>query len=268
LFRACERGCCSAACGVDQLICGVGESATGRVAEKNPVGVDLARGDPRRRGSAFPVVDGPLGVDQPPAVVFASQTRSQHLPPSRAETRATGTRVTVPGICSSNRNKPTSPAMRDNLWISRADGSLPPHVHKDVGAARRSADSTSIRKLGDSAGTDLVISTSAERQRSFPPCQFTGSRDDQGNRRRTRPTFQSGFLTARESSGVPRKWMLLAPACRALSTPARDTPRGRAVLRSRDLCEMITRLPTAAGIVAGQYPSHRANASALDNRDG
>ena len=88
------------------------------------------------------MVDGPLGVDQPPAVVFASQTRSEHLPPSRAATRATGPRVTVPGICSSDRNKPTSLAVRDNLWISRADGSLPPHVHKDVGAAWRSADPT------------------------------------------------------------------------------------------------------------------------------
>jgi hypothetical protein len=102
---------------------GVDEFATGRVGEGNPVGVDLARGDPRRRGSAFPVVDGPLGVDQPPAVVFASHTVSQHPAPSRAATRSTGTRVTVPGICSSDRNKPTSLAMRDNLWISRADGS-------------------------------------------------------------------------------------------------------------------------------------------------
>jgi hypothetical protein len=57
--------------GGDQLICGVDESATGLVGEGNPVGVDLAQGDPRRRGSAFHVVDGPLGVDQPPAVVFA-----------------------------------------------------------------------------------------------------------------------------------------------------------------------------------------------------
>jgi hypothetical protein len=58
--------------------------------------------------------------------------------------------------------------MRDNLWKSRADGPLPPHVHKDVGAAWRSADPTSIRKLGDSAGTCLVMSTSAERQWSSP----------------------------------------------------------------------------------------------------
>ena len=114
------------------------------------------------------MVDGPLGVDQSPALVFASQTRSQHLPPSRAETRATGTRVTVPGICSSDRNKPTSPAMRDNLWMSRADGSLPPHVHKDVGAAWRSADSTSIRKLGDSASTGLVRSTQLSVSGLFP----------------------------------------------------------------------------------------------------
>jgi hypothetical protein len=66
--------------GGDQLICGVDESATGLVGEGNPVGVDLAQGDPRRRGSAFPVVDGPLGVDQPPAVVCASQTRSHTYP--------------------------------------------------------------------------------------------------------------------------------------------------------------------------------------------
>jgi hypothetical protein len=143
-----ERGCCSAGlAGGDQLICGVDdESATGRVGERNPVGVDVAQGDPRRRVSAFPVVDGPLGADQPP-VVFASQTRSQRLPPSRAATQATGRRATVPGIRSSDRNKPTSLAMRDNLWTSRADGSLPPHVHKDVGAAWRSADSTSIRRV-------------------------------------------------------------------------------------------------------------------------
>jgi hypothetical protein len=69
--------------GGDQLICGVDESATGLVGEGNPVGVDLAQGDPRRRGSAFPVVDGPLGVDQPPAVVFASQTRSHTSPKPR-----------------------------------------------------------------------------------------------------------------------------------------------------------------------------------------
>jgi hypothetical protein len=132
------------------------------------------------------VVDGPLGVDQPPAVVFPSQTRSQHLPPSRAATRATGTPVTAPGISTSDRNKTISLAMRDNLWISRADGSVPPHVHKDVGAAWRSADSTPIRKLGDSTGTCLVMSTSAERQRSFPHAGSQGRPDDQGNRRRVR----------------------------------------------------------------------------------
>ena len=30
--------------------------------------------------SGFHVVDGPLDIDQPPAMVFASHTRSQHLP--------------------------------------------------------------------------------------------------------------------------------------------------------------------------------------------
>jgi hypothetical protein len=98
--------------------------------------------------------------------------------------------VTVPGICSSDRNKPTSLAMRDNLWISRADGSLPLHVHKDVRAAWRSADSTSIRKLGDSAGTCPVMSTSAERQRSCPPAGSQVRPDDQG-KSQARPTFQS-----------------------------------------------------------------------------
>ena len=94
--------------------------------------------------------------------------------------------MTVPGICSSDRIKPTSLAMRDNLWISRADGSLPPHVHKDMCATWRSADSTPIRKLSDSAGTCLVISTSAERQRFFPLAGSHVRRDDQGNRRRVR----------------------------------------------------------------------------------
>ena len=135
------------------------------------------------------MVDGPLGVDQPPAGVRLPD-QVPHLPPSRAATRATGTRATVPGICSSDRNKPTSLAMRDNLWISRADGSLPLHVHKDVRAAWQSADSTSIRKLGDSAGTCPVMSTSAERQRSCPLPIHKFAPDDQG-KSQARPTFQS-----------------------------------------------------------------------------
>jgi hypothetical protein len=112
--------------------------------------------------------------------------------------------VTVPGICSSDRNKPTSLAMRDNLWISRADGSLPLHVHKDVRAAWRSADSTSIRKLGDSAGTCPVMSTSAERQRSCPLPVHKFAQMTKVNRKRVRRSSpRSAFVMSRPPVGVP-----------------------------------------------------------------
>src|SRR4029450_3541081 len=57
--------------------------------------------------------------------------------------------------------------------------------HKDMCATWRSADSTPIRKLSDSAGTCLVMSTSAEHQRFFPS-PVHPLPDDQGNRRRVR----------------------------------------------------------------------------------
>jgi hypothetical protein len=87
--------------------------------------------------------------------------------------------VTVPGICSSDRIKADLPRHarqsvdKPRAWIIAAA------CHKDMCATWRSADSTPIRKLSDSAGTCLMMSTSAERQRFFPVAGSHVRRDDQ-----------------------------------------------------------------------------------------